>query len=511
MAHRRSRPHTQISRCAFSGSARGFNSFRSVDLEQLKDRPEILDALALARAAHNPLDRIAWLGILRAPWCGLSLADLHLLTSADDLSLLSRALPDILAEKLHLVNAESRFAVERVLNATAAARKAHSLQPNLQLGTWLQQLWVNLGGEACVDATAQANLDLLWSCLDALPNGAPDLLGPALDTALEKLKALPDPTVNSDYGVQLMTIHKSKGLEFEVVIIPDLQENSRASAPKLLSWLERGLPEPDESGEVTEFLVAPLQTKGTDKGKAKAWVDRTIRARESQELRRILYVAATRAREELHLFARAEYKTSPDGAVLMEPANSLLACAWPAISGEVQQRFEAWKQDQSESQLEQESVVRALAASDSSNLLVMPSRVKPTIVRRPPAAFEPPQSFSLASLPERANIVGAGDPRLYARHQGGLASRALGNAVHELLESVAHLRTTHDWAATRAALGTYKPRITAQVRSSGMTTAEAESIADNARSVVLMPRMILMRNGYCHRIPKPQANPPGPA
>ena len=50
--------------------------FRAVDLEQLGERPEVLDALALARALHNGEDRVAWLGALRAPWCALSLEDL---------------------------------------------------------------------------------------------------------------------------------------------------------------------------------------------------------------------------------------------------------------------------------------------------------------------------------------------------------------------------------------------------------------------------------------------------
>ena len=36
--------------------------FAAVDLEKLKERPEVLDALALARALLNPHDRIAWLG-----------------------------------------------------------------------------------------------------------------------------------------------------------------------------------------------------------------------------------------------------------------------------------------------------------------------------------------------------------------------------------------------------------------------------------------------------------------
>ena len=65
-----------------------------------------------------------------------------------------------------------------------------------------------------------------------------------------------------------MTIHKSKGLEFEVVIVPDLQAGCGRGSRKMLSWLERGLASPDDSGEITEFLIAPLQSKGADRGKA---------------------------------------------------------------------------------------------------------------------------------------------------------------------------------------------------------------------------------------------------
>src|SRR6202043_797588 len=92
-------------------------------------------------------------------------------------------------------------------------------------------------------------------------------------------------------------------------------------------------------------LVAPLQSKGAERGQSKSWVDRVRRARESQEKRRILYVAATRAREELHLFARPEYKTENDGSyTLCDPRDSLLATAWPAFGNEIRQRFDAWAQ-----------------------------------------------------------------------------------------------------------------------------------------------------------------------
>ncbi len=78
-------------------------------LKNLAARPEVLDALALARALLNPLDRVAWLGVLRAPWCGLALRDLHILASADDAELLARPIPELLIERQALLSEEGQL------------------------------------------------------------------------------------------------------------------------------------------------------------------------------------------------------------------------------------------------------------------------------------------------------------------------------------------------------------------------------------------------------------------
>jgi ATP-dependent exoDNAse (exonuclease V) beta subunit len=69
---------------------------------------------------------------------------------------------------------------------------------------------------------------------------------------------------------------------------------------------------------------------------------------------------------------------------------------------------------------------------------------------------------------------------LYARHEGGLASRALGAAVHALLQQLARLRAESDWPSVRAALQHYAPRIRALIRSAGVDPAQADSLAADA-------------------------------
>lgn len=455
--------------------------FRAIDLEPLADRPEVLDALALAKALFNPEDRIAWLSVLRAPWCGLSLIDLHQLTSADDPNVIARRVPDLLTERIELLSDDGQAAIRRLLHTLESVPANRAARPSSSLGTWLEQVWRAVGGADCVDATAQANLSELWSCLDQLPNGETDLLGRGLDAALQKLTAQADPAASSDCGVQLMTIHKAKGLEFEVVIVPELQAGSGRGRGGLLSWLERGLAHPDESGEITEFLVAPLQPKGEDRGKAKEWVDRVYRRRESQETRRILYVAATRAREELHLFARPTFKTDKNGElVLCEPSDSLLSTAWPALETEVMARFEEWKQEQTR----EEAEVASIAAS-AGNVLVMQSPAKPTLLRRLPSSYQSADAFGASHSAEASNVIAVVGSGLYGRHEGSMLSRALGTAVHSFFEHLARLRVSNELPEACEILQNFVPRIAAQVRAVGVEHAHASHIATKALDITL--------------------------
>ena len=95
--------------------------------------------------------------------------------------------------------------------------------------------WLALGGPACVES--ETDLEDAAIYLDELERleeagGLPDLA--VLEDKLAKLWALPD--VNAGPGsVEIMTIHKAKGLEWDTVIVPGLDRAPRSSDRQLFA------------------------------------------------------------------------------------------------------------------------------------------------------------------------------------------------------------------------------------------------------------------------------------
>ena len=139
------------------------------------------------------------------------------------------------------------------------------------------------------------------------------------------------PVGSEEARVQVMTIHRAKGLEFDVVILPDLQRSPRRADRPLLYW----------TTIVTRSRRARHRARKPGgrgrrrraRGCARALDARAARRPGDLELGRLAYVAATRARRQLHLIGSVGVKASDDEAALIRPpAASLLGFLWPAVS-----------------------------------------------------------------------------------------------------------------------------------------------------------------------------------
>ena len=119
--------------------------------------------------------------------------------------------------------------VRDVLAPALAARMRGTLRDRVE-GVWLA-----LGGPACVeDATELEDAEVYLDALEELEEAGEVDFG-RLAELLDELYALPDVTATAD-DVQIMTIHKAKGLEFDTVIVPGLDRGPgtrRAAADAL--------------------------------------------------------------------------------------------------------------------------------------------------------------------------------------------------------------------------------------------------------------------------------------
>ncbi|QJR09765.1 RecBCD enzyme subunit RecB [Usitatibacter rugosus] len=295
--------------------------FRAVDIEPLEGRQVIQDLLAVTRALSHPSDRVAWLGLLRAPWCAMRLSDLQALTGGEVTREGNRRtvweLMNDPARSAGLSH-EGRQRMERVRSALQPF-VVHRLRGTLR--ERVEAAWLALGGPACAFTAGDLDdAETFFDQLDKLEH-AGELPDPGmLNEQLEKLYAAPD--TGEDARVQIMTIHKAKGLEFGTVIVPGLDRVPRGSDRPLFAWKARA------SGSM---LMAPIRPARDPGEPAYDYLRALEKSASQHELERLLYVAATRAEKRLHLmgYARLEVKDGR-GVPRKAPATTLLGKAWSA-------------------------------------------------------------------------------------------------------------------------------------------------------------------------------------
>ena len=115
--------------------------FRAIEIEQLAGRAAVRDLYALTRALLHLADRTAWLSVLRAPWCGLTLADLETLVGDDRTGVLWTRLTD--PEVRSTLSADGAQRLER---AVAALQPALDSRGRGSLRSRVEGAWLRLGG-----------------------------------------------------------------------------------------------------------------------------------------------------------------------------------------------------------------------------------------------------------------------------------------------------------------------------------------------------------------------------
>ena len=341
-----------------------------------------MDLLSLVSALTDPTNRLAWLSLLRSPWVGLDLPDLEK------------------AAELPEFNVEALQGLAEQLERDGARRLARL---TTSLARWLPRLyeeaprtapeavWMECGAPAAyAEPAAWEQAERFFDLMDQL--GADGLDAEQLHSRTEQLFA----SDSAPAQLQILTIHKAKGLEFDHVLLPCLDRGVQPLSKPILHWRRR-----DEG-----LLMA-----ARDSGNLYEWLHEEDRSRERHELQRLFYVACTRAKRSLLLTASVNLADQPETKAEPEVkaprSSSMLALLWPSL---------------------QEDAPRILETEAESKAEPTPS--EPPRLLRLPEDFSwrpaPPPPLALPKVPEHRSDAAEGRP---ARTRDVV----LGNLIHESL------------------------------------------------------------------------------
>ncbi len=278
------------------------------------DAPEVRHLLNLFRALVRPYDDIAWAGAARAPWCRVPLVALEASSASG---------PGLWSARLK----EARHAHPRLERFAAALDEAASAFGREPFAVTLQRLWETLEGPA-VTALASgpsgvANAMALFELLGKCPSSPGEEALARLERLLESAYTPPDPR-GAVSGVQVMTIHGSKGLEFDHVFAVDLDYRpgrGRGEAPAFLMDRVPG-------GGRVPLAAATADRRTGEKVLAHVLLSELGRGRDRAEFKRQFYVAATRARETLTLSGLDPRRKDGTASTKAGPALTAVEEAW---------------------------------------------------------------------------------------------------------------------------------------------------------------------------------------
>ncbi|MCW5588861.1 MAG: UvrD-helicase domain-containing protein [Legionellales bacterium] len=392
-------------------------NYRAVDIESLSQSSIIQDLLALTRALVHPADRIAWLAILRAPWCGLTLADCHALASEEIQLCLWERIQQY--STIPSLSQDGQKRLEKIIGVLSLSLQQRGRQSLPQL---VRNTWLALGGPACLNQASElADSEVFFAALKQLSFDQFSL--ESLEKNIDYLFANPDP--NADGSLQIMTMHKAKGLEFDHVILPALERKAANNEPSLLLWEEYT----QLDSELSQLLLAPIRASDQDCDPLYQYLLTREKNKLAYETARLFYVACTRAKKSLHLMYHNHFSENEVKA----PSNSsLLALLWPYIHEQTQH----------------------LLAQQSPTHNHLAAGAAPKYLRRLSLAYELPKmtfnsitAESQSMLDPEINPLNAVQPLAITEYDNPLA-RHLGIVLHRMLCQIAEGQLTIDTIIT---------------------------------------------------------------
>ncbi|MEM7193466.1 MAG: UvrD-helicase domain-containing protein [Pseudomonadota bacterium] len=288
-------------------------TFQAIDLESLDTTQHVQDLVTLTRALQQPGDRTAWLGLLRSPFVGLDLTDITRLAEHDWITPIWALMKDPSVKDR--LSEDGKIRIDKLLPVVQSALNQFRRLP---LRRVVEGAWLRLVGPALL---TEPELDDCLAYLDQLESLETDFQIPTpvqIQNRVEQLWAKPV----CESRIQLMTIHKAKGLEFDHVYLTSLERRTKGNDQELLRWIRM----PDS------LLLAAKPDRRDRDNRFFGYLGELHKTLATNEARRLLYVACTRARKRLFIFPTVSVDS--DGDIGTPVKGSLLELLWPAIGND---------------------------------------------------------------------------------------------------------------------------------------------------------------------------------
>lgn len=252
-------------------------------------RKEVQDLIHLLRTLDDPADDLALVGVLRAPLFAIDDASIISLRLANP----NGAIWDALQAGNNAAAADERSAALDFARVTL--RDLHARRARVTVVELLRAALASTGYLATISglpdgARRRVNVEKLLEAVRLAGSNGLSALSEYLEDLLRAEPREGEAPLEADGSVRLMTIHRSKGLEFPIVVLPDLTRtpNSRTDA-----WLARR-----DLGLALKLRDAANEWQPSIAYRLAMDEERRM---EQAERERLLYVALTRARDYLIL------------------------------------------------------------------------------------------------------------------------------------------------------------------------------------------------------------------